>query len=81
MNPGEIAWVIIDEASQASAQSAVGLLNRAERAVVLGDPRQLMPVVSMPQPLDAFLRSRYPSVDRLWSPHVSSLQSLADQTM
>ncbi|QQS88826.1 DEAD/DEAH box helicase [Sutterella wadsworthensis] len=81
VNPGEIAWVIIDEASQASAQSAVGLLNRAERAVVLGDPRQLMPVVSMPQPLDAFLRSRYPSVDRLWSPHVSSLQSLADQTM
>ena len=72
VNPGEIAWVIIDEASQASAQSAVGLLNRAERAVVLGDPRQLMPVVSMPQPLDAFLRSRYPSVDRLWSPHVSS---------
>lgn len=63
VNPGEIAWVIIDEASQASAQSAVGLLNRAERAVVLGDPRQLMPVVSMPQPLDAFLRSRYPSVD------------------
>lgn len=77
----ELAWVFIDEASQASPQAAVGILNRARRAVVLGDLRQLMPVVTMPEPLAEFLRGRHPLVDAVWSPMRSSLQSLADASM
>ncbi|WP_297610411.1 ATP-binding protein [uncultured Sutterella sp.] len=77
----ELPWVFIDEASQASPQAAVGILNRARRAVVLGDLRQLMPVVTMPEPLAEFLRGRHPLVDEVWSPMKSSLQSLADASM
>lgn len=79
--PGTIGWLLLDEASQAMPQAAAGILNRARRAVILGDPRQLMPVVTMPERLCEYLRRRLPSVDARWSPHVSSLQSLADNTM
>lgn len=81
IEPSAIPWVLIDEASQASPQSAVGILNRAKRVVVLGDPRQLMPVVTMPSALADFLRRRHPLVDECWSPVASSLQTLVDNTM
>lgn len=81
VGPGELGWVFIDEAGQATPQSAVGMLNRARRAVILGDPRQLMPVVTMPPALSEFLRLRHPGVERCWSPGESSLQTLADATM
>ncbi|WP_295478301.1 DEAD/DEAH box helicase [uncultured Sutterella sp.] len=81
IEPSAIPWVLIDEASQASPQSAVGILNRARRVVVLGDPRQLMPVVTMPTALAEFLRRRHPLVDECWSPAASSLQTLVDNTM
>lgn len=78
---GEIPWLFIDEASQATPMSAAGLLSRAKRAIVLGDPRQLMPVVTLPQRLCEYLRRRWPLVDEGWSPHASSLQTLADGAM
>lgn len=81
LGPETIGWVLLDEASQASPQAAAGLLNRARRVVVLGDPRQLMPVVTMPARLCDYLRLRVPSVDPRWSPHASSLQTLVDNTM
>lgn len=77
----EIPWVLIDEAGQAMPQAAAGLLSRARCAVVLGDPQQLMPVVTMPEPLAEFLLARHPTVSPLWSPVRSSLQSLADGSM
>ena len=81
LGPSTIGWVLLDEASQATPQAAAGLLNRAKRAVILGDPRQLMPVVTMPNDLCDYLRLRVSGVDARWSPHVSSLQILADNTM
>lgn len=77
----EIPWLLLDEASQATPMSAVGLLSRAKRAVVLGDPRQLMPVVTLPPRLCEYLRRRWPLVNEAWSPHASSLQTLADGAM
>lgn len=77
----EIDWLFIDEASQASPAAAAGVLMRAKRAVVLGDPRQLMPVVKAPAVLDAFLRRSRPSVRPGWSPREMSLQMLVDRTM
>lgn len=43
---GEIGLLIIDEAGQAQPQMALGALYRCQRAIVLGDPKQVEPVVT-----------------------------------
>lgn len=78
---GEIGWVFIDEASQATPASAAGLLDRARRAVVIGDTRQLPPIVTLPERLCEHLRRRMKGVGTVWSPARSSLQSIADFVM
>ena len=44
--PGSIGTLIIDEAGQAQPQMAVGALFRARKAIVVGDPKQVEPVVT-----------------------------------
>src|SRR6476646_11458670 len=46
-----LGWLIVDEAGQAVPASAVGGLARFQRAVVVGDPAQLEPVVTLPRAL------------------------------
>lgn len=43
-----LGWAIIDEAGQATPQSAIGLLQRVQHAVAVGDPMQLEPIDAMP---------------------------------
>lgn len=46
VRPASLGTLIIDEAGQAQPQMALGALYRARSAVVVGDPRQVEPVVT-----------------------------------
>ncbi|MFI1069895.1 DEAD/DEAH box helicase [Streptomyces puniciscabiei] len=74
-----LGWVLIDEAGQAAPQAAVGALWRARRAVLVGDPLQLEPVVPLPLSVQERLREAY-GVDAAWLPSLTSAQRVADRT-
>ena len=77
--PESIGWLLVDEAGQAVPQAAVGAIMRAKRSVVVGDPLQIPPVVSLPEKLNAEI-CKFFKVDRIeWSAPAASTQTLADQ--
>ncbi len=49
--PNSIGFVIVDEAGQGIPYYATGLLMRAKRAVIVGDPLQIEPVITIPESL------------------------------
>lgn len=73
-----LGWLFVDEAGQAVPQAAVGALWRARRAVVVGDPRQLEPVTTLPWSGQQRL-CRHFDVDSQWTPKNRSVQSTADR--
>ena len=75
---GEIGWLFVDEAGQAPPQAAVGALWRARRAVLVGDPLQLKPIITVSDAVMEHMRTRY-QVDDYWTPARQSAQALADQ--
>ncbi|MBJ2126343.1 ATP-binding protein [Flavobacterium sp. IB48] len=77
-SPQQVGWLLIDEAGQATPQSAAGLIYRAKRCVIVGDPLQVEPVVTMPEKLVTKLRKEH-SVSVDWSPYRTSVQQLADR--
>lgn len=73
-----LGWILVDEAGQATPQSAVGALMRARRAIVVGDPQQIEPVVPLPDVLTAaVMRAFVADPDRFSAPS-ASVQTLAD---
>jgi AAA domain len=74
----EIGWLLVDEAGQATPQAAVGALWRSKRALMVGDPLQLKPIVTVSDALLDHMREIY-RVDRHWLPNRQSAQTLADQ--
>ncbi|WP_285740513.1 DEAD/DEAH box helicase [Kitasatospora phosalacinea] len=79
LGQGSIGWILVDEAGQATPQAAVGALLRARRAVLVGDPLQLEPVVTMPTALQRRLLRAY-DIDEQWLPSATSAQAVADRT-
>lgn len=73
-----IAWLLIDEAGQATPQSAAGLINRAKRSIIVGDPLQIEPVITIPPAVEKILNSTY-QLEREWAPTQTSVQKLADR--
>lgn len=77
--PETFGWLLIDEAGQASPQSAVGALMRCQRAVVVGDPQQVEPVVLLPDVLTTAVMREFSADSDLYAAPASSVQTLADE--
>ncbi len=76
--PESLGWLLIDEAGQALPQSAIGAITRTRRAVVVGDPLQIEPVVVLPDSLTEIICRHFGvSPDRFNAPS-ASVQTLAD---
>ncbi|WP_329007477.1 AAA domain-containing protein [Micromonospora rifamycinica] len=57
-SPALYDLVVIDEAAQCTIPAILPMLYRAKRALIIGDPRQLAPVVDLPEADDVTERTR-----------------------
>lgn len=69
--------LLCDESGQATPQSLVCALNRAQNALIVGDPLQVEPVFTAPASLINSFQSRL-HIDDIYNPLKSSAQKLAD---
>src|SRR4051812_6598511 len=80
LEAASLGWLFIDEAGQAVPQAAVGAIWRAKRAVVIGDPLQIEPVFTLPSRFISAVAELSPyTADATYSPHMTSVQALADK--
>ncbi|RWB62810.1 MAG: helicase [Mesorhizobium sp.] len=77
--PGSIGWLLIDEAGQALPQAAVGAVMRARRSIIVGDPLQIPPVVTLPGRLNAEICKFFKIAITVWAAPEASAQTLADR--
>jgi len=75
--PGEIGFLIIDEAGQAQPQMALGSFYRCRRAIVVGDPKQVEPVVT--EEMDLIKRIIKNDFNAPYQSKSHSVQELADR--
>lgn len=79
-NAGEFDLVVIDEASQCDIASALPLLYRAKRAVIIGDPQQLRHISRLSTQRDQALMVKHSLLDSVgpsWSYRANGLYDLA----
>lgn len=74
----ELGLLIIDEAGQATPQSAVGAIWRTKRAIVVGDPLQVEPISTVPKELCKRFADQY-HISGLYRSQELSVQVLADE--
>ena len=65
--PGAFDLLVIDEASQCDIASALPLLYRCKRAVIIGDPMQLRHISAVPEALDIQKLQAHGLADGYWS--------------
>jgi hypothetical protein len=73
-----LGWLLVDEAGQALPQAAVGALLRTRRAVIVGDPVQIEPVVVLPDTLTHTICRRFGVDPDHYAAPSASVQTLAD---
>jgi len=78
MDKASLGWVLIDEAGQALPQAAVGSLWRAKRALLVGDPMQLEPVIMLDEKIQTTM-AHVANIAKKWIPGFNSAQELADR--
>lgn len=76
--PDSLGWLLIDEAGQAAPQSPVGALIRCKRAIVVGDPVQIPPVVTLPDTLTDVIQRHFGVDPDVFNAPTASAQTLAD---
>ncbi|WP_018213720.1 DEAD/DEAH box helicase [Desulfitobacterium hafniense] len=74
----ELGFLIVDEAGQATPQSALGAIWRTRKAIVVGDPLQIEPIVTIPKELSKRFADENNIPPDYRIPELS-VQSLADQ--
>ncbi|WP_420410581.1 DEAD/DEAH box helicase [Hoeflea sp.] len=73
-----LGWLLVDEAGQAVPQAAVGAIMRTKRSVVVGDPLQIEPVVTLPNSLTEEICAFF-GIDPLkYNAPEASVQTVAD---
>ena len=78
LEPEALGWLLIDEAGQALPQAAVGAMMRTKKSVVVGDPLQIEPVVTLPNTLTEEICG-YFGIDPLkFNAPDASVQTMAD---
>jgi hypothetical protein len=78
LGPEALGWLAVDEAGQATPQSAVGALWRCQRAMIVGDPQQLEPITTIPFRAEQAIREHY-GVEEEWLTGRISVQGVADR--
>lgn len=73
----ELGLLIIDEAGQATPQSALGAIWRSKKTIIVGDPLQVEPIVTIPRELQIRLANKYHIEAHYRVPELS-VQSLGD---
>lgn len=78
--PETLGWLLVDEAGQATPQSALGAVLRAKRAIIVGDPLQVEPVTSLPTGLAERICLEFGVDPNKWNAPDASVQTVADAT-
>nr|WP_306264986.1 AAA domain-containing protein [Pararhizobium sp. IMCC3301] len=78
LQPETLGWLLVDEAGQAVPQAAVGAMMRTKRSIVVGDPLQIEPVVTLPNSLTEEICAFF-GIDPLkYNAPEASVQTVAD---
>ena len=73
-----LGWLLIDEAGQATPQAAVGAIMKTKRALLVGDPMQIEPVVTLPDTLTQTICLHFGVNSDQFNAPQASAQTLAD---
>lgn len=76
-----LGWLLIDEAGQASPQFALEGFMKFKHAIVVGDPIQIPPVVTLPETLTKAIALTYNINHARFIAPAASVQTLADEAM
>jgi hypothetical protein len=77
VDKNELGTLVIDEAGQATPYSALGALWRTSKAIIVGDPLQVEPVVTVPKELSKRFAEEF-EIEDSYRPQELSVQVLAD---